>query len=197
MKICAVVGSSKINGNTDKVTEAFLRGVGEVGNETVKIHLGQTKIEPCLGCNCCTDGNGCRQKDGFAFFAEKFLDCDVIVFATPLYFWGISAQLKAVIDRMYSLGEKDPKGYFKYPCKKCVLIATAADSARHFWAFEMLEQYYHRLVKYFRWTDLGIFEAGSCGGTAVPRRLEETDAEERAYQFGKKLGMQIKEPEAD
>lgn len=188
MKILAVVGSSKVNGNTEKLVDAFSRGAEEKGHSVTKLHLGKTHINPCLGCNACQAGKGCVQKDGFEAFLPAFLDCDVIVLSTPLYFWSISAQLKALIDRFYCLGEKDPKGYyFKYPQKKSILLATAADSARHFWAFELVEQFYRRLVKYMRWTDLGTLLAYSCGGTAVERRIDETSSLERAYEFGKQI----------
>ena len=188
MKILTVVGSSRIGGNTEKLVESFARGAVESGHEITQIHLGKTKIEPCLGCNACTKGIPCVQKDGFEEFMAAFQECDMVAFSTPLYFWGISAQLKALIDRLYSIGEKDPKGYyFVYPKKKCVLLATAADTARHFWAYELVEQYYRRLVHYLRWEDLGGFMAYSCGGTVVERCIETTPHLQRAYEFGKSL----------
>ena len=188
MKFLAIVGSAMSGGNTDLLTDAFLKGVAEQGHTVVKIHLGETRIGPCLGCNACAQSGVCVQADGMQQLLPAFLDCDVVVFATPVYFWGISAQLKAVIDRLYVLGQKDPKGYYRYPQKCCVFLATAADSPRHFWTFELVEQYYHRLVHYLRWTDLGILTAGGCGGTAVPRCIEQTDQLQRAYCFGRKIG---------
>ena len=103
----------------------------------------------------------------------------------------VDAQLKAAIDRLYALGEKDPKGYYRYPQKRCVLLATAADSDRHFWTFELVEHYYRRLARYLRWTDLGILTAGGCGGTAVPRCIDTTDHLRRAYRFGQSVGASL------
>lgn len=189
MKILAVVGSSKVNGNTDKLVDSFIRGAEESGHEIVKVHLGKTVIHPCLGCNACKTTGNCVQKDGFEELLTAFQECDVIALSTPLYFWSISAQLKAVIDRLYCIGEKDPKGYyFLYPKKKSVLLATAADSPRHFWAFDLVEEFYRRLVKYMRWTDLGTVFAYACGGSGVMERcIENTPYLERAYELGKKL----------
>ena len=129
------------------------------------------------------------QMDCFDQFLSAFEECDVLALSTPLYFWGISAQLKALIDRMYVLGEKDPKGfYFLYPKKKCVMLATAADVKSHFYAFDLVEQFYRRLVNYMRWEDLGMVFAHNCGGSGVlERRIEETGHLQRAYEFGKKL----------
>lgn len=188
MKFLAIVGSARSGGNTDLLTDAFLKGIAEYGHSSTKIHLGETKIAPCLGCNSCTTSGTCVQHDGMQQLLPAFLDCDVVVFATPVYFWGISAQLKAVIDRLYAVGERNPKGYYRYPQKYCVLLATAADSPRHFWTFELVEHYYRRLVHYLRWTDLGILTAGGCGGTAVPRCIEQTDQLQRAYCFGRDIG---------
>lgn len=191
MKFFAIVGSSKVGGNTDRLTDAFLKGVADQGHQISKLHLGDTEIHPCLGCNACAQDGVCIQADGMERLLPAFLDCNVVVLATPVYFWGISAQLKAVIDRLYALGEKDPKGYYRYPQKHCVLLTTAADSSRHFWTFELVEQYYRRLVSYLHWTDLGILTAGGCGGTVVPRRVEHTDHLQRAYCFGQATGKAL------
>ena len=188
MKFFAIVGSGRVGGNTDRLTDAFLKGAAERGHQIAKLHLGETEVRPCLGCNACAQDGVCIQADGMERLLPAFLDCDVVVLATPVYFWGISAQLKAVIDRFYALGEKDPKGYYRYPQKRCVLLATAADSDRHFWTFELVEHYYRRLARYLRWTDLGILTAGGCGGTAVPRCIEDTDHLQRAYRFGQSVG---------
>ncbi|WP_251446211.1 flavodoxin family protein [Vermiculatibacterium agrestimuris] len=188
MKLCVVIGAGKVGGNTEQLADAFIKGAQEAGHEAVKLHLGKLKIGPCLGCNACTKGIPCVQKDDFHLFAEAFSACDAVIWTTPLYFWGISAQLKALIDRLYSIGEKDPKGYyFLYPAKKCAMLITGADSDRHFWAFELVEHYYRRLVKYMRWTDLGFLAAGGCGGSAFPRCIEKTPHLQRAYEFGKQL----------
>lgn len=190
MKLCVVIGSGKVGGNTEQLADAFIRGAQEAGHEAVKLHLGKLKVGPCLGCNACKTEGSCVQRDDFPTFLEAFLACDALVLTTPLYFWGISAQLKAVIDRLYSIGEKDPKGYyFLYPKKKCAMLCTGADSSRHFWAFEEVEHYYRRLVNYMGWTDLGFYAASSCGGSGVlPRRIKETAHLQRAYEFGKRLG---------
>lgn len=187
MKLCVVVGAGQVGGNTDQMADALIRGAAQAGHESVKLHLGRLRVGPCLGCNACTAGGGCVQRDDFPLFVQAFSSCDVVVWATPIYFWGISAQLKALIDRMYSLGESSPKGYFSYPMKKCALLMTAADTDRHFWVFESAEQYYRRLVKYLGWEDLGVLAAGGCGGTKIPRCIEKTSNLRRAYDFGMQL----------
>ena len=108
MKLLAIVGSGRTGGNTDRLTDAFLQGAAACGHQTVKFHLGETEVRPCLGCNACAGGGGCVQDDGMRELLPAFLDCDAAVLATPVYFWGFSAQLKAFVDRRYALGENDP-----------------------------------------------------------------------------------------
>ncbi len=187
MNILVLTCSGKAGGNTEKLGAAFSQGCTEGGHRAQTIRFSQIEVKPCRGCNACRVSGRCVQRDGMEEIYQAFLECDLLALATPLYFWGPSAQMKLVIDRLYALGRDHPKGYFSYPLKKCVLLATAADSQRHFWVFESLQQYYQRLVAYLRWTDCGILLAGNCGGTKAPRRIEDTDWLDRAYHLGRRL----------
>lgn len=187
MKILVLVGSSFAGGNTEKLAERFADGARDAGHAVEFFRMSRKHVNYCLGCNACVKTGNCFQQDDMQEFYRLFLECDVIVFASPLYFWGISAQTKAVIDRLYALGEKSPKGYFSYPKKKSMLLVTAADSDSHFWTFESAVQYYERLAAYMRWISLGVLKAGSCGGTSQERNIELTGHLERAYQLGKSL----------
>lgn len=188
MRVLVIVGSEKIDGNTDKLCKAFISGAAENGNTAVRFHLGEHHINGCRGCNACRAAGKCVIDDGFSDFLEEFRIADIVVFATPLYFWGISSQLKALIDRFYSIGVKSEKGYYSYPKKKCMLLVTAADRSNHFWTFESVENYYHRFVKYMNWENLGEMEAGSCGGSNTERCIEETDWLLKAHAKGSSLG---------
>lgn len=188
MNILALVCCAQTQGNTDTLTDAFLLGASEAGHRTYKLHLGQHRVAPCLGCLRCDETGSCVQQDGMTDVLAALDHCDTVVFATPLYFWNISAQMKAVIDRFYAIGQPSKHGYFLYPRKQSALLVTAADSDSHFWVFEEAEHYYKRLVRYLRWTDLGILTAGKCGGTKEPRRISDTGHLERARQFGRTLG---------
>lgn len=173
----------------DKALQSMEQGCKLSCKQAVLAH-GELELRPCLGCNGCAAGNGCVQKDDMGQVLDALLECDVVALASPLYFWSISAQLKMVIDRLYALGRVSPRGYYEYPRKKCVLLATSADVDGHFWPFELVEQYYRRLTRYLRWTDLGILTAGGCGGTVVPRCIEKTPHLQRAYDFGRGLKLE-------
>ncbi len=186
MNILILSCSSHPNGNTEQLARAYERGCREAGHQTRLLCAHQTKVSPCLGCNYCTEHGVCVQKDGMQAIYKAFHWCDRIVFATPVYFWNISGQMKLIIDRLYATGVPSDKGYFAYPVKRCALLATSADTEKHFWVFESVRQYFERLTDYLRWERDGMLFAGNCGGTKMPRRIEETDWLKKAYELGKK-----------
>jgi multimeric flavodoxin WrbA len=101
MKIVALLGSPKKNGNTARVLSMFEEKVGD-GHEVERIHIIKHKVGGCLGCYKCRetkDAPGCVQKDDALIIFEKMIQADAIVYASPLYFWGFSSQLKPLIDR--------------------------------------------------------------------------------------------------
>lgn len=104
LKVLAVSGSPRKESNTDKIIEAVLRGAEDAGHTTEFIKLNDLDISPCQACGHCREeaGNWCKLKDDGAIVLEKTLECDVLVFGSPIYMGGVSAQAKAYIDRWYS-----------------------------------------------------------------------------------------------
>lgn len=120
----------------------------------------------------------------------KIKAADLIVFASPLYFWTISSKLKAFIERFYCIAEEDdnpPYGrYEKYPVKDNALLITSADGL--FWTFEQVTSYYKfAIVNYIGFHDKGMLLAGGCGDTNGKARINETGHLKNAYEFGKSL----------
>lgn len=186
MNILILSCSSHPDGNTQKLAAAYEKGCLEAGHATRMICAYEAQVSPCLGCNYCNSHSGCVQQDGMQTIYEGIEWCDRIVFATPVYFWNISAQMKLIIDRLYATGVPDNRGYFAYPKKRCALLATSADTEKHFWVFESVRQYFERLTDYLRWERDGMLFAGNCGGTKVPRQIEQTQWLEKAYEMGEK-----------
>lgn len=189
-KILVVIGGGRTNGNTDRLSNAFMKGANEAGHQVEKISLMKTEIKGCLGCNACRHRKPCIQKDGFNDLIPKIVGADLIVFASPLYFWTISSQLKAFIERFYCIAEEDenpPLGrYEKYPVKDCALLMTAADN--FFWTFEQAVSYYKfTFINYIGFKDKGILLAGGCGDTNGKPQIEHTDYLSKAYEFGKSV----------
>ncbi len=102
-KVVILVGSARGNGNTNLLSDAFARGAEEAGCSVEKIQVAKKQVAGCLGCNACyRNGGTCVQKDDMEEIREKLLAADIIVLASPIYFYSMSAQLKAVIDRTYA-----------------------------------------------------------------------------------------------
>ena len=112
-KIVVLNGSPVAGGCSETLSDYLIRGAQENGNTAVKMNLSKMNLHPCIGCNGCKMGKGspCVQKDDMAEILNLFQEADVLVLATPIYFYGITAQMKVFIDRTYpiwqNLGEKE------------------------------------------------------------------------------------------
>ena len=105
MKIITILGSPKTKGNTAKVLSMFEDNVGGT-HEIERIHIARYKVGGCLGCYKCKeikDEPGCAQKDDALTIFEKMIQADAIVYATPLYCWSFTSQMKPLIDRHFCL----------------------------------------------------------------------------------------------
>ena len=123
MKNVLILSSSpRRGGNSDLLCDEFLQGVLDGGNVAEKIFLRDKNIHPCLGCSVCSQyGKPCPQKDDAAEIIAKMLAADVIVMATPVYFYAMSAQMKTLIDRCCG-------PYTEMKNKEFYFIATAAEN---------------------------------------------------------------------
>lgn len=101
--IVILVGSMRKGGNTDLLAQAFAEGARE-NNSVDIVSVVDYKVNPCIGCNSCfmREGNKCFQNDDMDGIYEKLKVADMVVVASPVYFYGISAELKAVIDRLHT-----------------------------------------------------------------------------------------------
>ena len=102
-RVVILVGSVRKGGNTDLLARSFADGAGK-NNDVETVSVADVQVAPCRGCNACyaSEGNVCVQKDDMDAIYSKLAEADVLVIASPVYFYGISAQLKAVIDRLHA-----------------------------------------------------------------------------------------------
>ena len=125
MNILVLNGSPSRAGNTETIVNHFIQGAQEVPEANIeKIDLNSIIIKPCLACDCCLTGksNFCVIHDDMLALYDKFIQANVVVFASPIYWWSISAQLKLFIDRLYGLNfDKHPEHFTN---KKLVIILT-------------------------------------------------------------------------
>lgn len=119
--IIVLSGSPRKGGNTDLLVDAFVKGA-EKNNNVEVVSVADYKVNPCIGCNSCFDrqGHECFQQDDMRTVYDKLKCADVIVVASPVYFYGVSAQLKAIIDRLHTPMRND------FKVKKLALILVGA-----------------------------------------------------------------------
>ncbi|MDH4211784.1 MAG: flavodoxin family protein [candidate division WOR-3 bacterium] len=107
--ILGIVGSPRINGNTDFLVTSILDAAAEEGCRVEKINLNKSRINPCQACDHCKTHVRCIQKDDMQMLNRKLRKADGIVLGTPAYFWQETAQTKIFIDRLYAFYDKDFK----------------------------------------------------------------------------------------
>ncbi len=178
-KIVILNGSPRTKGNTSGLVNAFKRGAEEAGNEVVEFQLSKMKINGCIGCwrggKDCT--SPCTQKDDMQQIYPHYQDADVIVLASPLYYWFISGFLKNAFDRLFAVAEADP--HYANPKKESVLLMAAEGAG-----FEESEFWYDHLERHIGWKSLGKV---LCGYVTQPGDIEGKKELQDAYELGKSI----------
>jgi multimeric flavodoxin WrbA len=119
-KVLIISSSPRKGGNSDLLCDEFMRGAQDAGNKCEKIFLKEKNIAPCMACDACKKNGGkCVQKDDMAEMLQQMKEADVIVMASPVYFYSICSQLKMFIDRIYAQ-------YTDITDKEMYFIVTAA-----------------------------------------------------------------------
>jgi multimeric flavodoxin WrbA len=176
-KVLIISSSPRKGGNSDLLCDQFLNGVQEAGHQAEKILLKNKKINYCTGCGVCVKQNsGCFQKDDMAELLEKMIAADVIVLATPVYFYTFCAQMKTFIDRTCSR-------YTEINNKEFYFIVTAADSRKK----EM-----ERTIEGFRGFTYCLNGAKEKGiiyglGAYTSGEIKGNDAMQQAYAMGRSI----------
>lgn len=181
-KILILNGSPRLKGNTAQMVNEFKRGAEEAGNEVTVFDLKRMDIKTCLGC--CKGGKDpdspCVQKDDMEQIYPAYEMADVLVLASPMYYWSVTAILKAAFDRLFAVAEKDPN--YRNPYKETVLLmASEGDTEDN---FKPVLDYYHSLLHHLDWKSLGEINAGgvfNVGDIVGHPKLKE------CYQMGKNM----------
>ena len=177
MKIVVLTGSPRKNGNSAYLAEQFIKGAEEQGHEVFRFDCAFRHVEPCRACNRCGMDGLCIIDDDFLQLRPKLVEADMVVFATPMYYFGISAQMKRVIDRFYAIN-----GQIKSASKKAAFLMTYADTSPK--EAEPMLVHYHTLMDYLGWTSVGEVVAS---GVWTAGSVRNTDYPQQAYQLGKSL----------
>ena len=160
MKILVLTGSPRKNGNSNTLAERFINGAKEAGHEVTRFDAASSKVHPCIACNKC-GMNG---------------PADLVAFATPMYYFGISAQLKTVIDRFYAIN-----GEIHIPKKAVLMMTYANNSPRN---ESPILTYYEVLLEYLGWKDAGRIIVPGVWPTGA---INQTPFPAQAFALGKSV----------
>lgn len=174
-KVLVLSGSPRRNGNSDILCDRFIAGAEEAGNSCEKVFIRDKKIAPCLGCYYCENNGGeCAQKDDMAALLQSMIDCDVLVLASPVYFYSVDSQIKMVIDRCVAR-------YTELKNKELYYILTAAENEKS--TFEGALTCFHGFAACLP----GSVEKGAVTGGGAFRQgdIKSTPAMGAAFELGK------------
>ena len=147
MRITVLVGSPRKGGNTEMLADAFIQGAQAGGADVVKFNLRGKKIAPCLSCDYCRTHDRCAVADDMVEVYELMQKTDVVAFASPVYFYSMSAQLKALIDRFYN-PVRD-----RFPIKATAVLGVCADDTQR--AFDPIRQTFAAIEDFLGWERIG------------------------------------------
>ena len=178
-KIIVLNGSPRLKGNTSCLIEEFRKGAMENGNEVTVFNLEQMNIHGCLGCfgGGKDESSPCVQKDDMDKIYPVYKEADIVVLASPLYYWTISGQLKMTFDRLFAVAECDEN--YRNPKKDAILLMAAEG-----YGFEESKYWYERLVNHLHWNNLGEVLAG---GVMQVGDIEDRKELKDAYNLGKSI----------
>jgi len=139
VKIVTIIGSPRQEGNTNYLVDKALEEAARLGVDTEKINLGEYDVKPCLGHDNCASYKACLQQDDAGWIMDKFREADGVILATPVYWYNVTAQMKAFIDRHYFPYKHDQK----YKAKAVGIIIVAEQ--------EGIEDTLHTLRQFVDW----------------------------------------------
>ena len=177
MKILVLEGSPNKKGSTHLLADCFRQGAQEAGHTVQMLDIAHANIHPCTGCIHCGYQGPCVQKDDMETIRAEILDADMLVFATPLYYYGMSAQLKTLVDRFCAFNSS-----LQNKRMKSALLTVAWNSDD--WTFDALVSHYKALVRYLHFQDMGMVLGYGCG---TPAMTSHSFFPQEAYQLGKRL----------
>ena len=176
-KVVVISSSLRVNSNSEKLAESFAKGAREAGNEVEFISLKGKKLAFCIGCLTCQNTGHCVIKDDAVEIEPKVLNSDVVVFASPIYYYEMSGQLKTLLDRLNPMYAK------KFNFREVYFLSTAGDDRE--------ETPYRALSGIKGWIECfeGVSLKGSvfCGDVCTKTTIDGNAKLNEAYEMGKRV----------
>ena len=180
-RIVVFVGSMRKGGNTDLLAQAFAEGAS-INNTVEIVSVADYKVNPCIGCNSCftREGNQCFQKDDMAEIYKKLKAANMIVIASPVYFYGISAELKAIVDRLHTPMRSE------FRVKKLAMLLVGAATLPEL--FDAIKLQYQLVLNFFPLEDAGMVLVR---GVKDIGDIQGTKALREAYDLGASINGEM------
>lgn len=178
--IVVLNGSPRKKGNTSALVTEFIRGANESGNDVTEFFLGEMSISGCKGCfgGHSSKECPCVQQDNMDKIYPAIKKCEVVVLASPLYYWNMSGQIRTAIDRLFALEEGDGNLLRGHDRSSALLMAAEGHG------FDDVVTYYDHLLEHLKWKNLGHVLAGGNGDIGDIKGKIEI---EKAYELGKSI----------
>ena len=179
-KIVILNGSPRRSGNTSALIKAFAEGAESAGHSVTEFFLDRMNIHGCKGCFGGHSGRECPcvQKDDMDQIYPAVKDSEVIVLASPLYYWNLSGQLRTAVDRLFALEEGDGNLLRGHGRASALLMAAEGHG------FDDVLLYYDHLMEHLKWENLGHVLAGGNGDVGDIKGKPEL---RQAYELGKSI----------
>lgn len=177
MKIVVITGSPHKAGTSALLTEQFIRGADEAGHEIYRFDAAFMDVHPCIACESCRDtGRGCIFHDSMEELNPRLLAADAVIFVSPVYYYGVTAQIKAVIDRFYA------NNAALHTPKKSALMLTFGDDTME--SANGAIASYKGMTDYLGWERSGIIAALEC---YTVEDIKRTGFPEMAFELGRDI----------
>ena len=179
-KIVILNGSPRKKGNTSALVKSFTEGAESAGNTVTEFFLAGMDIHGCKGCfgGHSSKACPCVQKDDMDQIYPAVKEAEVVVLATPLYYWNMSGQIRTAIDRLFALEEGDGNLLRGHDRSSALLMAAEGNG------FDDVVLYYDHLMEHLRWKNLGHVLAGGNGDVGDIQGKPELH---EAYELGKSI----------
>ena len=165
MQVTTILGSPRERGNTATVLGLFEELIAQQGHEAARIHITDYEVNGCLGCQACQKASqalACRQQDDAVGIFRRMIASDAVVYATPLYTYGFTAQMKALIDREYCLvtGFGSPEYRSLLKGKRSALLVTCGGGIEE--NADLIQKVFDREGQYQQWSIVGKYVVPYC-----------------------------------
>ena len=186
MRVLGILGSPRVGGNSDILLEQALAGAKDAGGEVEKIVLSKKKISGCLDCAKCNETGVCAIKDDMLEIHKKILEADALIHSVPVYFWAMTAQMKAYLDRWCAFFDAEWQWHKAYrpkmKGKRIGLITVCGDQN-----VSTADPIVHSFKSTCQFTGLNLIGVVQASASAKGEVAKNELAKKKAYDLGKNV----------